>query len=103
MARRPTVSWLPWLLGALTILILANMIPDGITPLHSPPQLIIIMISVLAFMANIEVPLHANGISLDLPAALLTYLTVGASGYLHETFLVIAIGGAVGGVFLALW
>src|SRR3954452_14812959 len=102
MTRRRTVIWLPWLLGALTLLVLANMIPDGVNLLQVTPQLII-MIGVVAFMANVEVPLQGDGISLGYPAALLTYLTIGGAGHNYEAFGVITIGGAIGGLLRALW
>src|SRR4051794_7661464 len=102
MTRRRTVIWLPWLLGALTLLVLANMIPDGVNLLNVTPQLII-MVGVVAFMANVEVPLQGDGISLGYPAALLTYLTINGVGHKYEAFGAVAVGGAIGGLLRALW
>ncbi len=101
MRRRSPAAWLPWLLGILSILVLW-MLSQETLAVHNSPQFVIIMIGLIAFVVNVEVPLHGDAMSLGYAAGLLVYLTLDTSQP-FPALLVIALGGLLGGLLRAWW
>ncbi len=103
MTRRSLAPWLPWLLGTLTLLALASNAPQRPVTLHVDPRISIIMIALVGFVVNVEVPLVGDAISLGYAAGLMIYLILGRNDGVYEAFGVIAIGATVGGALRAWW
>lgn len=55
--RGLSIQLLPWLLAALTLLILLEIAPPSLLPVQTDPRLMIVMIALVAFVVNVEVPL----------------------------------------------
>src|SRR5258708_33126979 len=99
MRRRSPAAWLPWLLGILSILVLW-MLSQETLAVHNSPQFGIIMIGLIAFVVNVEVPLHGDAMSLGYAAGLLFYLTLDTSQP-FPALLVIVLGELLSGRRLA--
>ncbi len=103
MIRRSPTPWLPWLLGMLTLLALVSVAPQRPVTFFIDPRISIVMIGLVAFVVNVEVPLLRDSISLGYAAGLLVYLSLGRAEGSYEAFGVIAIGAMMGGLLRALW
>ena len=103
MIRRSPTPWLPWLLGMLTLLALVGVAPQRPVNFYIDPRISIVMIGLVAFVVNVEVPLLRDSISLGYAAGLLIYLNLGRVEGSYEAFGVIAIGALMGGLLRALW
>src|SRR5258708_34431494 len=101
MRRRSPAAWLPWLLGILSILVLW-MLSQETLAVHNSPQFVIIIVGLIAFVVNVEVPLHGDAMSLGYAAGLLVYLTLDTSQP-FPPLLVIAFGGRLGGLPRPWW
>src|SRR5512141_1236413 len=102
LTRRSPAPWLSWLLGLLTLLALFGLAsPHPV--LHTDPRLSIVMIAVVAFVVNVEVPLSGHSISLGYAAGLLVLLTLGDSASLFESLAVTGLGGLLGGLLRGIW
>ncbi len=103
LIRRSPAPWLPWLLGVVTLLALSSVAPQRPIILFIDPRISIIMVGVVAFVVNVEVPLQGNSISLGYAAGLLIYLSLGRTAGAYEALAVIALGSLMGGILRAWW
>src|SRR5262245_33663147 len=103
MTRRLLAPWLPWLLGTLTLLALASIVPQRLLTFHVDQRISIIMIALVGFVVNVEVPLVGDAISLGYAAGLMVYVILGRNDGVYEAFGVIVIGATLGGALRAWW
>lgn len=102
--QRSPAPWLPWALGLLTLLALATRVPrEEVAALYVDPRVSIIMIGLVAFIVNVEVPLLRDSISLGYAAGLMVFLALGHPNRAFEAFTIIAIGSVLGGAIRAWW
>lgn len=101
MRRRSPAPWFPWLFGLVSVVTLWFLSKEVLIA-HISPQLVVVMIGLVAFVVNVEVPLHGDAISLGYAAGLLVYLTLD-SDHPFPALLTITIGALSGGVLRALW
>src|SRR5690349_3399697 len=101
MTRRSPGPWLPWLLGAITFVLLALLLRSSPFIMVTDPRITIIMIGLVVFVVNIEVPLVGDSISVGYAAGLLAYLSMAQYESTYEAFGVIIFGGAIGGLIRA--
>jgi hypothetical protein len=94
---------MPWLLGALTALVLVGVAPQPPFPIAIDLQTAAILIGLVAFIVNVQVPLIGDSISLGYSAGLMTFLIAGRPDSLYETLVVTVIGGVGGGLLRAWW
>src|SRR5690349_4005219 len=99
MRRRS--PWLPWLFGIVSIAVLwmLSTMPQSV---RDGVQFVIIMIGLVAFVVNVEVPLIGTSISLGYAAGLLVYLSLDSSQS-FPALLIVAVGGLLGGLLRAWW
>src|SRR5579859_4693391 len=71
--------------------------------LHQSPQLLVVMVGFVSFVVNVEVPLEGDAISLGYAAGLLIYFVLGEMPDPAEAFVVIALGGLIGGLLRGAW